>query len=511
MPQRASLPEVRDLAFDQRGELWIATAAGLYRWSASGDRLSTSGRPERRALRGGESAPGLNSLTVSGSIVVVAGDAGVYWSSTGNIFQPLDVGVIGSSIDWTVLRRRRVSSGAPGQDGWQIRFGDSVELWLLGSAGLHRLRGIVTKSGLRILERQRQDLPRPVTENRAIGFVLSPSGEALALVYPDQLAVRALRSDPHAHDAAPAWRIVRPVLAPGALIQSLTWGLDRVMLSTDHGVFIARNLDAPFVRARAPVGTSDCQETQAALGQLPWVALCRSGVYASGRAPSESIGIGFDAISRASLSAALRDPRTGGVALGERTLPDIDSTRSDPPLEEIRRRAFERAGLSARRSGELWSGLRRRALWPELEIRFVADFDRDRHRDYDQSFVSGDTRDLVDYGRDRSRRLGGTISLDWDLGGVAYPLESVDLSRELRQVVSLRDDVADEINQLYFERQRLRVRLADIRVGRVAAEPGEETRLGWRAQEIDAGLDAWTGGWIAEWRRDRSNRPEFRE
>ena len=38
--------------------------------------------------------------------------------------------------------------------------------------------------------------------------------------------------------------------------------------------------------------------------------------------------------------------------------------------------------------------------------------------------------------------------LDWDLGNLAYPDDSVDLSRELRQVTSLRDDVSDEIHQL---------------------------------------------------------------
>ena len=31
-------------------------------------------------------------------------------------------------------------------------------------------------------------------------------------------------------------------------------------------------------------------------------------------------------------------------------------------------------------------------------------------------------------------------------------------------------------------------------------EVSEAARLLWRAQELDAGLDAWTGGWISLWR-----------
>ncbi|MCG8591087.1 MAG: hypothetical protein MJE66_17480, partial [Proteobacteria bacterium] len=54
-----------------------------------------------------------------------------------------------------------------------------------------------------------------------------------------------------------------------------------------------------------------------------------------------------------------------------------------------------------------------------------------------------------------------------------------------------RDDVLDEVNQLYFERQRA---LAE----RAARPPGdpEAARLELRARELAAGLDAWTGGWF---------------
>jgi hypothetical protein len=70
-------------------------------------------------------------------------------------------------------------------------------------------------------------------------------------------------------------------------------------------------------------------------------------------------------------------------------------------------------------------------------------------------------------------------------------------------VTSLRDDVADEIHQLYFERQRIRGRLAAA----AALAPGEATDLALRAAELDAGLDAWTGGWISRWRAAGAGAP----
>jgi hypothetical protein len=170
----------------------------------------------------------------------------------------------------------------------------------------------------------------------------------------------------------------------------------------------------------------------------------------------------------------------------------------DPPLAWIRERALDRAGLAVERSQRLRKGLHRRAYWPDVSLRFTTNYDRDRERDLDQSFLSGQTRHLFDRRNDRSNRYSGLVQLDWELGGIAYPDDSVDLSRELRQVVSLRDDVSDEINQLYFERQQIREEL-DLTP---TLGPADRARLQLRAGELEAGLDAWTGGWVTRWRSD---------
>jgi hypothetical protein len=67
-------------------------------------------------------------------------------------------------------------------------------------------------------------------------------------------------------------------------------------------------------------------------------------------------------------------------------------------------------------------------------------------------------------------------------------------------VIKLRDDVLDEVTQLYFERRRVMVEL----FARPDAPPAEKLRLRLRAAELAAGIDAWTGGWFA---RARASRP----
>jgi hypothetical protein len=313
-------------------------------------------------------------------------------------------------------------------------------------------------------------LPRPDRELSLRDLVIDPDGERLHMVFDDLIAWRPLDGDEPTMSAI-EWRIERPILPPGALIRRLGWALGRVWIASDHGLLEADSLSGPFQRSASPVGTTDCVEIQgSATGGA--LALCRSGLFAY--------------------------PDLGGVGSPVAASSSQPILPPDPPLAEIRRRALRRAGITAERSEGLWERLRRRAWWPEVDLKFDTVLDYGQNRDSDQTFVSGGTHQLFDRTRDEDQSYRAGIQLGWDLGGVVYPLESVDLSRELRQVVSLRDDVNDEINQLYFERQSIRERLA----APVAMEPEEAARLRWRAQELDAGLDSWTGGWISAWRSD---------
>ncbi len=137
--------------------------------------------------------------------------------------------------------------------------------------------------------------------------------------------------------------------------------------------------------------------------------------------------------------------------------------------------------------------VRRRGWLPIASFRVARELDRNVGRDSDEVFLSGAVRHLNDSDSDRSEDLELSLTFSWDLGDLAYHPEEIDISREAREIIELRDDVLDEITQLYFERQRVLAALHGL--GSVPSEQSLTLRL--RAAELAAGIDAWTGGWFS--------------
>jgi hypothetical protein len=121
----------------------------------------------------------------------------------------------------------------------------------------------------------------------------------------------------------------------------------------------------------------------------------------------------------------------------------------------------------------------------------AASRDRDRGTDVDEVITAGSFYRLVDQDEGRARDGALSLAYTWELGDLLYHPEEIDVLREAREVIELRDDVLDEITQLYFERRRVLIELA------AAQTPEEALRLRLRAAELAAGIDAWTGGWFS--------------
>jgi hypothetical protein len=168
-------------------------------------------------------------------------------------------------------------------------------------------------------------------------------------------------------------------------------------------------------------------------------------------------------------------------------------SRGEPDVQRVQSVALRYVSLEPERFARLARGLKRRAWLPELDLDGGYAHDRSNSRDYDEAFLSGAMRRL----RDRDRRSGSdwdvSASLSWDFRGLLYPEDAVDLSREVRQVIALRDDVLDEIAQIYYERLALLARLAADDFEGAAARARAELRVA----ELAAGLDGWTGGWFS--------------
>jgi hypothetical protein len=313
-------------------------------------------------------------------------------------------------------------------------------------------------------------------------------------------------------------------LPPGAEAQRIFRVEGHWWLTTARGLLVADAPDRPWQRAAPPLGSLESYGVAAGGGDF-FVGTERGlmvarATSAAGRPPGE-VGLAPSAGGRggaglspgADGSAALAGgpsapPEAGPVAPSgdsgpSRAMPwvgavsdlppAIRAERRDPPLEAVRHAALAYLDLGGERLRGLRHGPERRGWLPEVTLRLDRDHQKSRNDDYDEAYLSGGLRSLFDHTDDRKSGFEASLSVSWDLGDVVYHPESVDVSREMRELVELRDDVLDEIHHLYFERRRVLLELLELPEGK----PFEAARLRLRADELAAGIDAWTGGWFS--------------
>ncbi len=430
---------VLDLAFLPEGALLAATARGIYRIDGNiGSAQIAPGPGARaRAVRRIAAIPGLTAL---------ATDDGIFVSRNARDWQRLTGALPGGAATAVALRRR----------------GEFVACWGVVGGELWRVDLRPGASGLAAAASARETIPFAVRSGGAVDIATGLSDAALVVVFPRALAVR--RGDA----VGERWEILRPQLPPGGRALRLGRGAGRTWLATDRGLLEAEKLAGPWRRSSPPVGSS---ATQAVAGGGDVLFAATSGGVLAGRP--------------APLPAAAAPLR--GTAHAPLAIPP------GPAIERVHRAALHYLGLERSRMEALRRGAQRRAVWPIVVVRAAGQWEDSRNTDYDQSFSSGATHHLTDRKRDRGDEFDVSLSLSWDLGGIAYEPESIDVSRETREVIEIRDDVLDEITQLYFERRRV---LAEL-VALGGPPAAEQRRLRLRADELAAGIDAWTGGWFS--------------
>ena len=372
-------------------------------------------------------------LAAAGGVVLVATEGGAFLSLDAERWRPIS-GLPSGPVAAAALR-----SGAHG-----------LEAFVLVRGELYRVDVEVRGQELVAAPARRQVLALP-WRDEPIDVVAGLAGADLALLFPAALALR------EAPDGG--FRLVRAALPPGAVAHRVAEGFGRLWLATDRGLLEASDAAGPWLRVAAPAGARDVGALVASAGSLH--AVFGEAVFAAGPARRE--------VPRAILAE----------------LP------ADPPIERIHRAALDYLDLGPWRIGEMRRGVRLRGWLPQLALAGGASRDRDHGRDIDESIVSGSLHRLVDQDEGASRDGELSLVFSWDLGDLFFHPEQIDVSREAREVIELRDDVLDEITQLYFERSRVLVELAG------AQTPEEALRLRLRASELAAGIDAWTGGWFS--------------
>jgi hypothetical protein len=396
-------------------------------------RIEPDGRYAREALGPGEEARRVARIAAHASgVAVAATEAGVLLRGRdGRWTRRSELPLAPAS--WVALRGR----------------GAELELWCV-------VGGELWSSALSA------DAP---SETRARRIALPEAGSAdppldAAFDLPGAEVALLLASGFAARDAEGRWRAVRASWPPGATPTRVVYARGLVAVASDAGLLLAPALEGPWERAASPAGSGPAQALAAAGDELV-VATHREVLRADG---------------------ALAPLPPG---------PPLPPPPDGPEIQLVQREALRYLALDPQRARELMRRARRRGWLPLFTLRAGHDRDRGRTYDYGQSFVSGDTRDLYDKGHDRADDYSFELAATWDLGDTVFNPDEVDVSRELRSVVALRDDVLDEVTQLYFERRRA---IEQLR----ALAPGDPQAgsLRLRAAELAAGIDAWTGGWF---------------
>lgn len=440
--------EVRDLAFygddtEHAPALLAATELGLYR-------ILPDGRVESVAPGPGSDAKAVARIAVASGVVVVATAAGAFASPDGTRWQRLSEELPSGSATAIALAER---------EGF-------VECWVAIRGELWRSEIRAEAGRVASTTPVRVAIPFASGQRPPVDIALDVGDAAVVVVFESDLVVR--------DGADEGWDQLRPTLPPGASALRLAAALDRYWLATDRGLLVAASLRGPWHRALNNSGSDAISDLETAEGAL--YAATDTGLAVAQAASDFSTGAETAQLASDFSTAA------------EVAQPIVDP--NEPDVHSVHRAALRYLSLDPGRIAAMRRGVSRRGWLPILSFRATRDHSLRRRSDYDEAFISGEMRRLNDRDTDRDRELELQLTVSWDFGDIAYHPEAIDVSREAREIIELRDDVLDEITQLYFERRRV--------IAALALQPDAPTASEFklRAAQLAAGIDAWTGGWF---------------
>jgi hypothetical protein len=159
----------------------------------------------------------------------------------------------------------------------------------------------------------------------------------------------------------------------------------------------------------------------------------------------------------------------------------LDGFSDEPTVDELMAAAAREAELRPERVRSWMTRARLAALAPRVTVGVDRKIGRDESLNVDGGRVDISTGD----------NLGWKAEASWDLGQLIFSPDEMRVAREGLRLTDLRHDVLQHVVRLYFERRRLQVQ------GRLARAPEDPTAAldrEVRIREIEASLDALTGG-----------------
>lgn len=210
--------------------------------------------------------------------------------------------------------------------------------------------------------------------------------------------------------------------------------------------------------------------------------------------------------------------------LSEEQEEELSLIKQEPKFPEVERQMLR---FSALPTGEEFRRYRKQARLRNILPAINGDYDLNRQRyysyGYDSSFDrvipnNGSTsptgtynhsQSQYDWNNDRTgyRTRGYSAGIEWYLPGLIYDNEVTDLISEQRRIAGIRNDLIEQLHNVYFDRRRRQVEF----VINPPDSQAEEVIYDLELQELTAKIDSMTGGWFSRALESRQSQKDFYE
>ncbi|MFA6217664.1 MAG: hypothetical protein WDL87_08470 [Candidatus Omnitrophota bacterium] len=192
----------------------------------------------------------------------------------------------------------------------------------------------------------------------------------------------------------------------------------------------------------------------------------------------------FAATAQGLMKITLKDFPEEGLA----DVSDKVSAPEEPMIQEIHAAAIQYAELEPEKILRWRKAAAKKAWLPKMTVGW------DRNASNLWHWESGSTTKPDD---DELRRgkdfIDWDLTVSWDFSELLWNNDQTSIDTRSRLLVQLREDVLDQVTKLYFERQRVKLDLNDLRIEDRKKRFEKELKL----QELAASLDALTGGFFS--------------
>jgi hypothetical protein len=263
---------------------------------------------------------------------------------------------------------------------------------------------------------------------------------------------------------------------PAVAVVDAVAGAAGTWLATSTGLFLLGSGPSPGMGVRPPVVK---RARWAAL--LPRLVLSGTAAVAAGRTDFRAVAYADFPLGEKAPTAVLSSPALTSMA----ALPPAPDAEA-PCLQRARAAAVALAAAEPERARSAIARAGRAAWLPELRLRV----DRRLGRSESLNVPAGAVTATGPLGLDTANDVRYEARATWDLSRLVFNPDEIAAQGQALRMADVRRELESLVNRLYFERRRLTMDLD----GDAPADPTSRARRTLRAEELQAELEALSGG-----------------